>query len=316
MKQFTIVLAMGLAFTLILPAGCARQTAYTSAAYLAVTPPKDPDRRSDGAAALDALKRSYVSLATDDAVLRRAVDEDAAQDGVKLNRIRKTAWFTGDSNTTVQSLRDKLSVAAIERTNLIRLSLSGPNPRRLPQVVNAVADAMVYQAARQLRQKRAAKRETATARLEEIHGQISDKQKAIEKLQGESEVPLMRERRNIIQMTLQSLTTELTQLGLLKAQAQAALNALKNEAMRKNLESQLAAIDKRLLEVRHQYTEMSQRLRDLGVTLNQIGILEAEIERLQDRDSQMMEVVTTHYFGDYSPLNIQTRAEIPAKPSP
>jgi len=228
MKQFAIGLSTCIAFALTAPAGCAAR--YTSTAYLSVTPINDPDRHGNVAADLNALKEFYVRFATEHAVLRRAVDDDAAQDGMKLDRIRKTSWFTGDSDETVKLLRDRLDIAGIEKTNLIRLSLRGPNPRQLPQVVNAVADAMVYQAAKQVQQKRAAKKETAFARLKEIHGQILGKRKAIAQIRGRAEISHMRERRMIIQLTLQSLTTELTQLRLVKAQAQKALAGLKKRA--------------------------------------------------------------------------------------
>jgi len=178
---------------------------------------------------LDIQKQSYVNVAKIESVLRRAINEDKSEDGTQKDRIRKTSFFRGDLTATISRLQEKLSVSSIRDTNLIQISLSGSNPKELPEVVNAVADALVHQSLQQTKQGRSDQIRSLTARVEELNSAVSARQKAIEQIRGASEVPLLIERRNITQMTLQSLTTELTQLRLLKAQAETAFEALKEQ---------------------------------------------------------------------------------------
>jgi uncharacterized protein involved in exopolysaccharide biosynthesis len=300
--------------------GC--NVTYTSAAYLSVDPPKTQDDKNV-AAALNTLKKSYVQLATDGAVLTRAVNEDTDQNGVKLNRIRNTSWFTGDPAGTIALLEKKLSAESVKDTNLIRLSLSGANPKDLPEVIDAIAEAMVYISAENTRQERMARQNTLAAKLDKIDEQISVKRKAIDRFRGQSELPLMREQRKITQINLQALTTELTQLRLLKAQAQASLKALKvqnkNGKLAKEIqqmESQVTAVNERLLAVENQYDEKAQEFRSLGVSLTSIKTLQAEIERLQGNATQIDRILfQLRSTPVASPLSIRSQAEIPTKPS-
>ncbi|MDP7288876.1 MAG: polysaccharide biosynthesis tyrosine autokinase [Phycisphaerae bacterium] len=205
---------------------------YESMVRLSITPPRvnvwAPDAKNV-AADLDILKQSYVNLAKIESVLRRAINEDKAEDGRNRDRIRKTSYFTGDLNGTVSLLKDELSVSAIRDTNLIQISLAGPKREELPEVINAVADSLVYQSIAASKQNRAGRMKSLNVRLDELKSAIAARQKSIEQIRGASEVPLLIERRNITQMSLQSLTTELTQLRLLKAQAETALEAVQEQ---------------------------------------------------------------------------------------
>ena len=277
-KHLLLIIIMLLVFTLASIGGTMvwlrYAPTYTSTARLSVTPPRtnvfatgDRGIASD----LDILKQSFVNVAKVDSVLRRAINEDDAEDGRKRDRIRKTAYFTGDLTGTISLLQDELSVAAIRNTNMIRISLSGTNPEHLPEVVNAVADALVYQSTLASRAKRAEQMKSLNDQLDDTLNTISAQRKAIEQIRGASEVPLMRERRNITQISLQSLTSSLTQLRLVKAQAQATLDALK--------EQQKAGTLAKSLEVM-QALEQDATYRSLVVTAENIQI---ELRSLEDR---------------------------------
>jgi len=178
------------------------------------------------AADLEILKQTYVNLAKIESVLRRAINDDKTEGGRVLNRIKNTSYFTGDLTGTLSLLQDELAVASLRDTNLIEISLSGPNPKELPEVINAVADSLVHYSIQQTKAIGADRMKSLNVRLDELTSAISARQKQIEQIRGASEVPLLIERRNITQMALQSLTTELTQLRLLKAQAETALEAV------------------------------------------------------------------------------------------
>jgi len=205
---------------------------FTSVALLSVSPPRPdvwaPDARNV-AADLDILKESYVRLAKVEAVFRRAINNDVDEQGRRKDRIRRTAYFTGKLSEDINDLKDSISVSSIRDTNLIRIALSGPDKKALPQVVNAIAQSLVTETTLRASARRRTQIKNLTARLNDINNQIAARRKEIKDIQAGSELPLLRERRNIAQISLQSLTTELTALRLLKAQAGAALDALKEQ---------------------------------------------------------------------------------------
>ncbi|MBT3199008.1 MAG: polysaccharide biosynthesis tyrosine autokinase [Phycisphaerales bacterium] len=247
---------------------------YSSTVRLSVAPPQTDVLRLGGrtiAAELDIRKQSYVNVAKVEAVLARAIEQDKNDRGARLDRIQKTSYYTGDLNGTVTLLQEKLSVSSIRDTTLIAISLSGPDPMELPEVVNAVADALVVQLSLQSKKDRTKQMDSLTAQLDETTGTIEARQKAIDQIRGASEVPLMEERRNIIQMTLQSLTSELTQLRLLKAQAEAALDALTKQQADGALAGSLEVL---------QALDQDPTYRSLVVTAKNIEI---EIDSLSER---------------------------------
>ena len=264
---------------------------YTSTVLLSVHMPQRFGETSarNVAADLDILKESYVRLATVDAVLHKAINRDgieeedvdiksardrirAPNDGLSRDRIRKTSFFMkGGLAETTSLLKDELSVAALRDTNLIRISISGPRRRELPEVVNAVGDALVSFTKQRSRQRRAEQMQSLNDRLDEIAGQIAAKQKDIKDTRGQSEVSHMRERRSIIQMTLQSLTSELTQLRLVKAQAETAFDSLKEQQKSGKLAKSLEVM---------QALEQDATYRSLQTTVKNIQI---ELDSLLDR---------------------------------
>jgi polysaccharide biosynthesis transport protein len=211
---------------------------FTSTVYLGVDPPRvNPLQFASRniAADLDIKKQSVVNLAKTEEVLGWAIEFDKDQDENVRTRIKDTDFYTGNLKETVDLLQRELSVSAIRDTYLIRISLSGPTPEELPEVVNAVADAVVYREIERNKLKSAQRMKSLNVRLSETVGEIKAKQKLIEQIRGQSEVPLMREERNITQINLQALTSELTNLGLLRAQAEGAMEALEEQNRNKTL---------------------------------------------------------------------------------
>ncbi|MBT3199048.1 MAG: hypothetical protein HN350_03940 [Phycisphaerales bacterium] len=252
-------------------------TLYTSEAHIAVTPSsRDLDQPAIRklVAAIETLKKEYAHLATDQTVLTRAINEDLAANGTKLDRIRNTAWFTGDLDGTVKLLQDKLSVTAVQDTMLIRISLTGPNPKELPNVINAVAEALVYMANEQFNASKAKQIKALKIQVEEIMAQLETAQQASESMGAPSKIARMRERHNIAQATLQSLATEISQLKLLQSQAEAALAKLKEQQSTGALASSPEVL---------QALEQDPTYRSLVVTAKNIEI---ELESLTERLSE------------------------------
>ena len=319
MKQFMIVLAMGLALVLILSAGYFTTDEYTSSVYIEFDHRGIIEYSHRPRAEIEIVKQSYCNLAVTDAVLRRAVEDDTDPDGKKLDRIRKSSWFTGDLTGTIKRLQDTLSVTGVKDTNLIRISLSGPNPNELPEVVNAVAEALVSTLTQQSHQNRSKQMESLDTQLEETKAQIATWQETIEQICGQSDISRMRERHNVMQQTQQSLTRELTTLKLLKAQADAALAELIKKqitAMMQQQQAQVTAISERLQTVEKRHNDVSKTLRELQTSLTQIDTLETKIERSRDTADEIKKAMAKFRIAMViPPCKIQARAEIPTKPS-
>ena len=218
---------------------------YTSRAQLRVAPPRrayDPNPVTN-AANLDIRKQTYVSRAKNESVLRRAITQDLSDAGARQDRIQKTSFYLKDLKNTITLLQDELSVSPIRDTELIQISLSGSNPAELPGIVDAVADALVRNSKEETVSRRDTQMKTLINQQKEARGKIDALKKKIDQNRGDSDVPLMIERRNITHITLQTLTSDLTQLRLLKAQAEAALEALQEQHKDGNLAESLEVLE-------------------------------------------------------------------------
>ena len=202
---------------------------YTARAYIGVTAGvgrvlSESDRMARGGD-VAIVKMSHVRMATRQSVLIRAVREDVDSEGRRLDRIRKTQYYKRDQVNIIERLRGDLSITSIPKTNLIQIALTGTNPRELPEIVNPVAVALVAEVRGSATRDRTGQIADLEAERERLVGEQNVNLKSIETLRGASEVPMMQERRNILQLKLQTLSAELTQLGLAKAQTEAALKA-------------------------------------------------------------------------------------------
>jgi len=262
---------------------------FTSTALLIVTPARTdvwaPEARNV-AADLEITKETYVRFAHRESVLRRAINKDVDESGRRKDRIRNTSYFTGKLDETINDLKDSLKVASIRDTQLIRIALSGPAKKELPQVVNAVADSLVTETSLSATKRRRKQMENLTSRLGEINNKIAARQKDIKQIQGDSEVPLMRERRSIGQMSLQSLTSELTQLRLVKAQAEAAFEAVKEQEKSGDLAKSPEVL--RVLDQDPTYRTMTVNVQNYEIELNTlIQRLGPEHRRVKETRSRL-----------------------------
>ena len=67
--------------------------------------------------------------------------ESVLQEAVRNPRVRNTGWFLRDRDNAVKRLLDDITVNHIPDTKLIRIAMTGPSRRELPEIVNAVAEA-------------------------------------------------------------------------------------------------------------------------------------------------------------------------------
>jgi len=184
---------------------------------------------------LNSTTESYAHIAGGAGILRRAINADKTEDGRNRDRIRKTSYFTGDLQGTIHKLREDLQVTAVRDTNLIRISLKSAPTKERPDIINAVADAIVFHAAQMHKHLLAERMKNFVTRLEELNGRISVKQKSIEQIRGASSVPIMEAQGKTTNNTLAMLTNELLSLRLQKARAESDLESLRDQEKAKTL---------------------------------------------------------------------------------
>jgi hypothetical protein len=191
----------------------------------------------DDQAMMEALTRTYAHLAMAESVLRRAINEDKTEDGRNRDRIRNTSCFTGDLIGTIKNIQKRLTVSAVPGTTLMRVSLDFSKPEERCEIINAIADAIIYNAAQRHRQMNALRLRNLSARHEALQLQIAAKRKQIVQIRGRSEVPLMTARRTLTQDSLTTLTHTLTSLRIQKARADADMDSFKEEVENKTAAS-------------------------------------------------------------------------------
>ena len=147
-------------------------------------------------------------------------------------------------------------------------------PLERPEIINAVADALVAQAALENKNRLSLQMRSINTRLEELHSVIAARQKTIEQIRGQSEVPIMRERHAVTQNSLATLTNAMTSLRIRKAEAQAGLTAFE--------EAQRAG------KIKDSSDIQSAVANDPEVIALRAALLQAEITLLGDKSSKQL----------------------------
>jgi len=203
---------------------------YTASAYLGVRARNvrvmEETGRMVGKTDLEIIKKSHVQMALRQAVLKRALEQDVDQNGNPLDRITKTSYFKADKANIVNRLQKDIKVSSIRETNLIAISMTGPAPSQLPNIVNAIAQALVTEVSLGTSSDRVEQIRHFQETLNDLKGEQVNLSKRIQDLIGASEVPVMEGRRNVQEVQLQTLGLELTALELARAQSEASLKAL------------------------------------------------------------------------------------------
>jgi capsular exopolysaccharide synthesis family protein len=179
---------------------------YTSAALMEVrfqmSDPLAP-RVEPQQTAIDTMAKTYVNLIKSESVLRAAVDRPA---------VRATTWFVRNKDEAVRRLMEDVLVTPIPTTKLVRISMTGRNPRELPEIINAVAEAAQNDAMEMVnRSTRDQIRQLQTER-EEIIQQRDRVRNEKARLLREADIPGMQDRNNVLTDRLRRLDTEVRQM--------------------------------------------------------------------------------------------------------
>ncbi|MDY6914243.1 MAG: polysaccharide biosynthesis tyrosine autokinase [Planctomycetota bacterium] len=203
---------------------------YTTSAYVEVNPPtRGALAGAPGLYGKDIMDRLVMDHSR--MVKRQNVLDRAA----KSERMTNTAWYRKDPGGVINRLIDKIGVSPVANTNFIQISMTGTAPDdqdkvELAEIVTAVAEAFVHDT-------RVIATEGLLTQMEQLTSERGNYQTDLDAVRRDmaearpADIPIIQERRNVLTIKLQVLTTQLTQLELAKVQAQAALEAvLKQEA--------------------------------------------------------------------------------------
>jgi hypothetical protein len=249
--------------------GKAKTEAYSStSAYISV------DVTASEQAMLNAIVKTYAHMAATNGVLRRSINEDTTAEGRKLDRIKQTSYFADNLQGTIKNLKRDLRITAVPGTNLIRVSIESAKPTERAEIANALADAIVFAATQQHKRLISSRLGNLTTRLDEQKEEIVAKQKMIEQIRGQSEVPLMKFEHTIVSSSLATVRSELMSLGIQKARAETKMETLK----KKQSDGSLAKSP----EIQ------SVVAKDPGVTELRSALLQAKIAALGDRGNKQL----------------------------
>lgn len=196
---------------------------YRAEAYLAVAPPRgtliqpgpDPIYSRD---IIERYKRTWATLATQQGVWTLALEEPK-------ERIMRTGWYAKHKEDIYEALEDAINVSVMPGTAWIQLSMDGLDKRELPDIVNAVAEAFEKFAARtptgDLREqiKRLQEREEWLAsRLKTLREDIGT-------LRAGSPMAALRDRQNLVSISLETLSKAVNETEVEEAELAAAIMA-------------------------------------------------------------------------------------------
>ncbi|NLW87198.1 MAG: polysaccharide biosynthesis tyrosine autokinase [Planctomycetes bacterium] len=109
---------------------------YTAEADLVVNPPSS-ELRDTAALRTDEVERfklTIMQMAKSDLVLQAALNR---------NEVKATQWYLANRERLVTALFDAVSITPIRDTTLLRLSMTGSDPREVAEIINAWANAFV-----------------------------------------------------------------------------------------------------------------------------------------------------------------------------
>jgi len=231
----------------------------------------------DEQAIMAAMTRSYALLAKRERVLRRSVNNDVDDNEKRRDRIKHCKYFTADKDGIIKNLQRDLRVTAVPGTNLISVSMTSGQPAERAVIVNAVADAIVTEAGLMHAGVIRKRMQHFTARLSDLANKKAARQKEIKQIQGDSEVPIMTDRRTIMHDSLGALATELMSLRLQKARTEADFDAFKKKQKTGDLANSP--------EIRYAIAN------DPSVAELRAAILEVKITALGDKDNEQLAVI-------------------------
>lgn len=271
---------------------------YTSSAYLSIVPPKGTVWGAGGA---EQPPREIMER-LGNRLTRVVNDVDVMGDVLKSDEVQNTDWYRNNKAKGPSELLDRLTkelgVSPVPSEGMIRISMTGANPKDVTLIVNTVADAAI---ARSLRS--AQDRYSQSIQLFSLEKQnlVNERDKHMKEMAAlkPADIPMFQEQQNSLNMKLQDLQRQIGQMEASQTQARASLDDIKNSDMRNNsLVKQAVDQDNNLrslsmLKVNLQ-TERDNAIRKYGPRHRLVQDLESRLRSVSQQVEQTQDEVTNN----------------------
>ena len=146
-------------------------------------------------------------------------------------RVRNTKWFKDDPTSAVKRMHEEIKVSPQPGTSQIMVSMTGQASNAdvktdLAEIVNTVAEAAAKHAQSAVSRQRAKEQGRMRAEKEKLEGDLERVRRSAEVARRSVNIPSLQKRRTIVDFQLQSLSSQMTQLQLFKAQVDSAMKTL------------------------------------------------------------------------------------------
>ncbi len=201
-------------------------TTYTTVAYIQVALPGEGGlgsrARLVSAEGMERMVASHAEMILSDPVLTRALETE---------EVRRTEWFKRtDAAKAVAKLADTLSVKPIPNTNFIRLSMTASaadaaERMQLAEIVNAVAEQFIADSTESVSRDRGQEIDSLEHEREALEAKRKRVNANIQAARMSAPVSGVSEKRNTLDIQLETLTNQLMQLQLHYTQTDARYQA-------------------------------------------------------------------------------------------
>ena len=268
---------------------------YTADAYLAIVPPK----ATAMTASLEQTPRDIMER-MGNKLTRIVRDVDVMNDVLKSDEIQNTDWYKKYKVRGPAELLDRLTrevgVSSVPTEGMIRISMTGPNPKEVALIVNAVADAAITKSLRSAQDRFGDNIKNLSQKKQSL---VSERDKHAKEMAAlkPADIPMFEEQRSSLNIKLQQLTGQIVQLEGVQVQAKANLDQIKNTNMRDSAEV-IMAVDQdgnlrslNMLKANLQ-TERDNAIRKYGSRHRIVQDLESRLRSVSQQIEQAMEDVT------------------------
>ncbi|MEW6325611.1 MAG: polysaccharide biosynthesis tyrosine autokinase [Nitrospirota bacterium] len=161
-----------------------------------------------------------------------------------------------DPQHTVQSLQTKLKIERVRNTNILRISLEDPDPRKAALIINTLADEYINQSLLLVRREASLAREFVGKQLESVRRELDARESALERMKSTKGVVTLADN---IKSDLDKLSDVEQRKAVLEMQRRAL------EALQTSIHGGREAMLSPVLSDNPAIAELSRRLADLHV---------------------------------------------------
>jgi capsular exopolysaccharide synthesis family protein len=268
---------------------------YTADAYLTIIPPKS----SPLIGSVEQTPREIMERMGNQ-LTRIVRDVDVMNEVLKSDDVQNTEWYKKYKIRGSAELLDRLSkevgVSSVPTEGMIRISMTGTNPKEVALIVNAVADTAILKSRRNAQDRASDNVKNLSVELQSLTSERDKLAKQVAALRP-ADIPMFEKERSSLDLKLQQLTGQIVQLEGMQVQAKANLDQIKNTDMRNSAEV-IMSVDQdgnlrslNMLKGNLQ-TERDNAIRKYGPRHRIVQDLESRLRSVSQQIEQALEDVT------------------------